>query len=338
MLALPKLASRRFDFRPVAVARINPLWTATTTKHLRYDASGRIKNRRWKSTETGDNKTGHIEASSKDNEGIFFLDSIFPLKLSLFSGLPLMNLDKMLFRFMQSLQNPEIAAAEPKKIAERALRTPFPVEVIEVLPRVREGGTFIKFKHEPGRDVKVIEKTVKQHLKDNPIRPWFNPARKVKTFLVNGRPWVEDLYRIPSPKVKVEFVPPQAGSTAEELSQETLYSLFRKYGKLVDIASQPTDSKDLPKFAHLYFNTVRHAIRAKNCMHGFVLSTSEGGGQNGTMLKLSYEQKRKAHYIWDWLVNHPRLVVPILIAIFGTLTVAVFDPQVSVLLFSTVYY
>ena len=330
MLIIPMLATRRFDFGPVAiaVAGTHHISSAARTKHIWHDPPGVFRNRRCKSTETGDNKSGHIEANSRNNEGIFFLDSVFPLKLSLISGLPLMKLDKLLFRLMQSLQNPEIAAAEPGKIAERALGIPLPVKIIEILPRVREGGTFIKFEHKADQDVKVIEKTVKQHLKDNPIRPWFNPARKVKTFLVNGRPWVEDLYRIPSPKVKVEFVPPRAGQAAEELSQETLYSLFRRYGKLADIASQPTDSKDLPKFAFLYFNTVRHAIRAKNCMHGFVVPWEEGGGHGGTMLKLSYEQKRKAHYIWDWLVSHPRLVVPILIAFFGTMTVAVFDPQV----------
>jgi len=289
-----------------------------------YDPSKALSHKRNKTTETGDNKTGHIEAGTF--EGIFFLDNIFPLKLNLISGLPLINVEKFLQSLMVRFQNPAISAAEPEKIAQRALQTPIPIEVKEILPRVREGGAFVKFRYEPGQDVKEIEKTVKQFLEDNPIRPWFNPVRRVKTFLVQGKPWVEDLYRIPNPRVKVEFVPTWPGRPAEELSQETLYSLFRRYGKLLDILPQPTESKDVPRFAYLTFNTVRHAIRAKNCMHGFVLSAHEGGGQNGTMLKLSYEQKRKAHYIWDWLVSHPRLVVPILIAFFGTVTVAVFDP------------
>ena len=325
MQASSRLLSRRLGQPHITLLNRRRYWTLPKQSSVPYDAPKVLSGRRNKSTETGNNKSGHIEAGN--DEGIFFLDSIFPLNLNfLLGGLPLVNFDKLLMRLMQSLQNPDIAAAEPEKIAKRALQTALPIEVTEILPRIKEGGAFVKFVHEPGQDLKEIEKSVRKYLKENPIRPWFNPSRRVKTFLVNGRPWIEDLYRIPNPRVKVEFVPPWPGQPAEELSQETLYSLFRRYGKLREITPQPTDSKDLPKFAFLHFNTVRHAIRAKNCMHGFILSAHEGGGHSGTMLKLSYDQKLKAHHMWDWLVNHPRLVIPVFIAFFGSLTVMVFDP------------
>lgn len=284
-------------------------------------------NRRFKTSETGVDKSGHIEAGQ--NEGILFLDNVFPLKLSFLSGLPLINAERLLTSVMRRIQNPNVVAADPANVAERAIPNSLPIRILEILPRWAEGGAFVKFSHEPDQNVKEIAKIVKKHLEDKPIHPWFNPIRRVKTFLVHGRPWVEDLYRVPSAKVKVEFVPIAPGHQAEELSQETLYSLFRKYGKLVDIAAQPTDSKNLPKYAYLKFNTVRHAIRAKSCMHGFILPASEGGGESGTMLKLAYEQKRRAHYIWNWLVNHPRLVIPVLIAFFGTMSMAIFDPYIS---------
>ena len=65
---------------------------------------------------------------------------------------------------------------------------------------------------------------------------------------------------------------------------------------------------------------------AKNCMHGFVVPEAEGGGRDGTVLKLLYEPRIKAHVLRDWFVNHPRIVIPIVAALLATVTVAVFDP------------
>jgi len=314
--------SRSIRQAPITTRTYRSIWTAPRHSLRKHDTTKTLGNRRYKIKETGDNKSGHIEAGP--NEGIFFLDNVFPLNLTFIAPLPFF--ERYLPRIMQRLQNPNISAAAPEKIAERALHSPLPIKVTEILPRVREGGAFAKFSHEPDQNLKEVETTVKQFLKQNPIKPWFNPFRRVKTFLVHGRPWVEDLHRMPNSRVKVEFVPTAPGQQAEELSQETLYSLFRRYGKLADIMPQSTDSRDLPKFALLNFNTVRHAIRAKNCMHGFVLPASEGGGNAGTMLKLTYEQRRKAHYMWDWFINHPRIMVPILIALFTTVSVMIFDP------------
>lgn len=326
MLPLTHLTSRPFRHVPnVSIRTCRSFWTLKRPLR-RLDAAKTLSNRRYKSKdykrkETGDNKSGHIEAGQ--DEGIVFLDNLFPLKLNFIVGYPF---EKFFPRILQRLQNPNIAAADPEKMAERALRIPLPIKVTEIVPRLREGGAFVKFSHDPNQSLKEVESTIKQYLEQDPIKPWFNPIRRVKAFLVQGRPWIEDLYRMPNPRVKVEFVPTAPGQQAEELSQEMLYSLFRRYGKLVDIQPQPTDSKDLPKFALLNFNTVRHAIRAKNCMHGFVLPASAGGGNAGTLLKLTFERRRKAHYIWDWLANHPRLTVPVLIAIFTTVSVMVFDP------------
>ena len=158
------------------------------------------------------------------------------------------------------------------------------------------------------------------------MKPWFNPFRRIRTNLVAGKPWLEDLHRFPSCQIRVEFVPANPGLEAAELSQETLYSLFRKYGKLADISSQPSDSKILPKFAHVDFARLRHAIMARNCLHGLKISEGAGGGVSGTVLRLSYAPKMKAHFIRDWIVAHPRVVIPIVAALVATVTVAVFDP------------
>ena len=191
---------------------------------------------------------------------------------------------------------------------------------------MKEGGAFIKFSHDPEADITEIEKALRKYLKENPIKPWFSPFRRIRTFLVQGRPWVEDLVRYPSPILKVEFIPTTPEGQAAELSQETLYSLFRKYGKLADIQPMAQGSKDLPKFATLKFMTVRHAIMAKNCMHGYKVAETDGGGVGGTVLKLVYQTRVKAHFFKDWIVSHPRLVIPAIAALVATLTVAIFDP------------
>jgi len=141
-----------------------------------------------------------------------------------------------------------------------------------------------------------------------------------------GKPWLEDLYRFPSCRIKVEFVPTAPGGEAAELSQETLYSIFRRYGKLAEISSQASDSKVLPKFAFLDFARMRHAIMARNCLHGLKITEEAGGGKAGTVLRLSFEPKMKSHWIRDWVVNHPRVVIPAVAALVATFTVAVFDP------------
>lgn len=158
------------------------------------------------------------------------------------------------------------------------------------------------------------------------MKPWFNPFRRIRTSLVIGKPWLEDLHRFPSSLVKVEFVPPSPGLEAAELSQETLYSLFRKYGKIAEISSQASDSKLLPRFAYVDFAQTRHSIMARNCLHGLKISEEAGGGKTGTVLRLSYAPKMRANFFRDWIVNHPRVVIPAVAALLATFTVAVFDP------------
>ena len=215
---------------------------------------------------------------------------------------------------------------DPQAIAEKTIEDREAVKVVEVLPRFADGGAFVKVSHSPGQNMVELERRLKTYLEENPIHPWFNPFRRIRTFLVRGRPWLEDLSRIPSSFVKVEFVSTEPGKPAQELSPETLFSLFRKYGRMLDIRTQPADSKEVPRYAVLIYRKTRHAVAAKNCLHGFVVGAEEGGGKAGTVLKTSYQQIHKAHWILDWIFSHPRITLPILVAFLGTFTVAVFDP------------
>ncbi|KAK4101804.1 hypothetical protein N658DRAFT_515568 [Parathielavia hyrcaniae] len=278
---------------------------------------------RWESTSTsagsmGSDKSGHIKA--EPNEAILFVDNLFPLKLSSVLLWRPWDTTELLRRF----DSASMGFLDPISVVKRALPESTQIKVTEILPRLKEGGAYVKFTYPATMPVAQIEDELVKSLDKIPIKPWFNPFRGIKMRLVLGRPWLEDLYRLPKSRLRVEFVPAKDSEPPAELSQESLYSLFRRYGKIGDITSQPPDSKIIPKFAYVDFVLVRDAIMARSCMHGFVLQ--EEGTKSATRLRLSFEQRVKPHHIWNWITSHPRIVIPIVAAFLAAFTVAVFDP------------
>jgi len=251
---------------------------------------------------------------------------LFPLKLNWLLRLPWHVDRKNIPDILRRFNSQTLSSYETLNMVKRSIPETAPIKVTEILPRLKDGGAFVKFSYAADVTAKDVEKQIAEHLKQHPIKPWFSPFQRVRTSLVIGKPWLEDLYRFPSSRIKVEFVPTTPGGEVAELSQEILYSLFRQYGKLAEISSQPADSKILPKYATLDFSRMRHAIMAKNCLHGLKVTEEAGGGKAGTVLRLSFEPKMKSHWIKDWLVNHPRVVIPAVAALIATITVAVFDP------------
>ncbi|KAF2463647.1 uncharacterized protein BDR25DRAFT_329606 [Lindgomyces ingoldianus] len=279
---------------------------------------------RYATLQAGQHKSGHIRAGP--NEGILFFDNVFPLRIQKILGVPFASHDKPP-NFLNYFIRPSITGIDPKQVIEEASsKKSIPITASEVFLRLKEGGAFVKFSHDGSTSTAEVEEALKQYLKDEKIKPWWSPFRRMRVNLVKGRPWVEDLFRFPTPRLKVEFIPSEPGAEAVELSQEQLYTFFRPYGKLGDILPQSFDSKVMPRYAYLDFAARPRAIMAKNCMHGYFVSEAEGGGKTGTVLRLTYEQKIKPHWIRDWLVNHPRIVIPVIAAIIAGITVAVFDP------------
>lgn len=279
---------------------------------------------RWESSRStiGTDRSGHIEA--EHNESILFVDNLFPLKLSsllLWRPWKSQNdIPKLIKRFDDS----SLGMFDPIGIVKRAIPSTIPIDITEIIPRTKEGGAYVKFTYPSDASAAEIHGQLAKALEEHPIKPWFSPFRSVSSGLVLGRPWLEDLYRLPKSRLRVEFVSAKNSEQPEELSQEALYSVFRRYGWIADITSQPPDSKILPKYAYVDFVLVKDAIMARNCLHGYVLH--EEGSKTPTKLRLSYEQRVKPHNIWKWLSSHPRIVMPILAAFLATFTVIVFDP------------
>ncbi|KAL1306503.1 hypothetical protein AAFC00_005198 [Neodothiora populina] len=273
---------------------------------------------RYASLEAGEGDTGHISAGR--NQGVLFINNLYPLNLQWLFRFPFAA-DK-LFPKLAARQR-MFGAADAAKLVKDAQPS---AEVLEVLPRLKEGGAFVKFSDATDENIPSIGKAVEKYLTEHPIKPFWAPLSRVQASIVRGKPWVEDLYRLPSARLRVEFLPTSPGGEVAELSQEQLYSFFRPYGKLAEIITQPSDSKVLPKYAQLDFNSIRKAVLAKNCLHGYTVNEAEGGGQLGTVFRISYEKKQKARWFMDWLTGHPRITIPALAALVAGITVAVFDP------------
>ncbi|KAJ5126184.1 hypothetical protein N7526_008361 [Penicillium atrosanguineum] len=268
-------------------------------------------------------KSGHIQL--EENEGILYVNNIFPQRLQWFLRGPLSHIQP-LEGILKKINNPNFAASDPTRIAERALPKELGLEIKEVVTRYKEGGAFVKYARNPGVSDEEVKAAAQDYIAKNPIRPWFNPFQTADADLVRGRPWIEDLYRLPSQTLRVEFLPDSTEGPAGELTQEALYSLFRPFGKLLDIQPQPSDSKIAPRYATLRFSRPRYAVMARNCMHGYTAFEKEGGGKTGTRFKINYERKIKFSMIKDWLFSHPRLVIPAVAALVATITVIIFDP------------
>ena len=87
-------------------------------------------------------------------------------------------------------------------------------------PRPKDGGAFLRFAYDKNViSLDEIQKRTQAYLKEHVERPWFNPIKRMDAWVVTGRPWVEDLHRFPSKRLRIEFEGP-------DLSQETLYSVI----------------------------------------------------------------------------------------------------------------
>ncbi|KAK4224963.1 RNA12 protein-domain-containing protein [Podospora fimiseda] len=287
--------------------------------------------RRWETTAQVDGKvddkiegekTGHIEANPM--ECIIFFDNLFPLKLSSYFFWRPWKSQTDFPKVLKRLNSTSLGMFDPAALIKRAIPKDLPMDIIEIIPRTKEGGAYVKFRYPRYTSAADIQGKLSEYLEKSPVKPWFSPFRGISTGLVLGRPWLEDLYRLPKSRLRVEFVAAKDSETPDELSQESIYNLFRRYGWIADITSQPPDSKVLPKYAYVDFVLAKDAVMARNCLHGFVLQ--EEGSKVATRLRLSYEQKVKPHNIWNWITNHPRIVIPVLVAFIAAFSVIVFDP------------
>ncbi|OXM81077.1 exonuclease [Cryptococcus neoformans Bt63] len=152
-----------------------------------------------------------------------------------------------------------------------------------------------------------------------------------RVWVVKGKQWTEDMNRFPSNRLRVEFDGP-------DVSQEMLYTLFRPYGRLADIQPPTPVPAGSLRFASVSFSRLSPAAIAINALHGYstptntadftirVLSSATDKPIPLSRLRLFYERPLKAHALRDWISSHPRLVLPVVAFLIGTLSYTFFDP------------
>ncbi|KAF9921133.1 mitochondrial escape protein 2 [Linnemannia zychae] len=237
--------------------------------------------------------------------GLLYFDNAYPLRISWWD-------------IRYSLMRPGWKSLERKaknELVPPEKDMPFHFKIGGIEPRLKDGGMFVHFSYvhptsySTKEALKEIESRCEQHLMSHGHYMWFN-FQKVRAFLVKGQPFLEDMAsRYPNKKIRVEY--------SGDLGVEGLYTLFRKYGKIVDIFQVPP-VKDAPKQAIVQYSFMRAATSAKNCLHGAEV--------NGIQLSVTYERTLKGNVIWTWLTNHPRISVPLGGFAVAGVSLIVFDP------------
>lgn len=202
-----------------------------------------------------------------------------------------------------------------ERIRKNLSPLPEGVKVSELIPLKRDSGAFVKFSIPADLNAKEFITKINNNLRDhndsnnkNPIRFFLNKIydTQPKIFTVKGTPWIEDLKRYPSNKLKVNF-------EGHPLTEEELYLLLRRYGFINDILPEGQS-------ATIIFRHVRSAIRAKHCLTG--LSLSKGA----TTLHMQFIPVKRFKVFIDVIVNHQKIAVPIIIALLAAFAVLIFDP------------
>ncbi|KZO99417.1 exonuclease [Calocera viscosa TUFC12733] len=176
--------------------------------------------------------------------------------------------------------------------------------------------------------LKEIEVGLRKEVEKKGGLPTWKRYGTAHVWLVRGKPWREDLYRFPSPQLKVEFDGP-------DVDHESLYDILRPYGRIADMSVPVPVPAGTLRSSTVRFIKTQSATIARNCLHGIAVAphAHDLGAIHGipadgklTRLRLIYEKAIKDHMFRDWISNHPRIVLPVAAFLLATLTYTIFDP------------
>ncbi|KAJ6500400.1 RNA12 protein-domain-containing protein [Mycena sanguinolenta] len=193
--------------------------------------------------------------------------------------------------------------------------------VVDVRAYHKDGGAFVAFEFsstgDPENALETIKAEITEEAKKHGGLPSWLDGVGAHFWLVEGRPWPEDMRRFPSTYMNVTFEGP-------DIREERLYEILRPYGTIHDIqAPTPVPAGSL-RSAGVVFDRLRSATIARNTIHG--LEVWAPGASSPTRLHVTYTFPLNAHKIRDWLTSHPRIVLPIVLFLLGSLTYTIFDP------------
>ena len=123
--------------------------------------------------------------------------------------------------------------------------------------------------------------------------------------------------RFASPILRVAFDGP-------DVPEEVLYALLRPYGRILDIAPPAPAPAGALRAATVTFADTRAAVIARHALHGLAVPAAAA---SSTRLRTAFQPAVQAHALRDWATAHPRIVIPVLVFLLGTLTYTVRVPS-----------
>lgn len=102
---------------------------------------------------------GHIGVQA--NESVLFFDNLFPLKLSSILNRA-WRTDQDMAQLLQQYEGSSFGLMDPIRLVKKSI--PDDMKVTEILPRLKDGGAFVKFQHDPSLDPMKAECTENPHL------------------------------------------------------------------------------------------------------------------------------------------------------------------------------
>ncbi|KAI9274452.1 RNA12 protein-domain-containing protein [Phascolomyces articulosus] len=247
-------------------------------------------------------------AAQQEQTAMLYLDNVFPLRFNA------LDIRQWFFRNTKKCLDTRATRALP---TTEEIGHGFTVKHLE--PRIKDGGAIVEFGFKGTlENKKVVAKEIVQKIEEvmqqHKVVASFN-LQQVRAFLVKGEPFLEDIVaRYPTTRLRIEF-------QGEAVTVERLYKHLREYGKIYDIALYPNPytSKEPARYAIVQFTRVRSATSARNCLHGHLIQ--------GNRLNILYERQLRTNVVKEWVVEHPKITIPIAAAILAGLTYSIFDPM-----------
>ncbi|SGZ51285.1 CIC11C00000002240 [Sungouiella intermedia] len=315
-----RLALSGYAVRSSSSRLLAPHWANYPNLNVRFNSTdaGKSDVEKLKSeTDVNDSKqsaeiTGVMDYL-KLTEVLMFIDNVYPRWLT---KLSYSRYFSFLKKFRNLFNDDKLKDRVNKLIQSDKKTLPVGTKCEEFVPFRRDGGAFVKFLVPPTSNLKELTETIEQNIQDNKAAYELIAGGLLtlfrsypRAYRVKGTPWIEDLSRFPSSQLKVKF-------DGMPLTEEELYLLFRRYGLIIDII--PISSST--PYATIIFKTTDACIRAKNCLTGMVLNEGK------TSLHLQYIPRQSVNHIKDFIVNHQRIAIPVLLALLATIAVFIFEP------------
>lgn len=235
-----------------------------------------------------------------EEETLIYFDNVYPRATSLWSPAQWYNL-------LLTNQSREAVRNKIKNFASPPENPIHGLELRSTIPVKRDGGVFATFLVPRQYTKAQVNSMIQQNTSQESSKSILSYFTKAAAFPVKGYPWIEDLRRLPNKTILIKFQGPA-------LTEEEIYSLFRRYGTISDIF--PVTGSD--NTARVRYRSFRGAICAKNCVSGIEI--------HNTVLHIQYEKIEQGHLASNFFINHTRIAIPVMIALLSIIAVLIFDP------------